>query len=82
MKSVNLPSNETIRTITLIVNIKKLSNGMATKANDIIKYLLGIDVAATINQTIDADTAEYLVREFGNTTIREKKTRFKYSKIK
>tara|TARA_B100000749_G_scaffold67259_1_gene50317 strand:+ start:1 stop:1647 length:1647 start_codon:yes stop_codon:yes gene_type:complete len=30
-------------------------------------------VVATINHTIDADTAEYLVKEFGNIPIREKK---------
>ena len=30
-------------------------------------------VVATINHTIDADTAEYLVKEFGNIAIREKK---------
>ena len=30
-------------------------------------------VTATINHTIDADTTEYLVKEFGNIPIREKK---------
>jgi translation initiation factor IF-2 len=30
-------------------------------------------VVATINHTIDADTAEYLVKEFGNQPVREKK---------
>ena len=50
---------------------------MAMQASSIIKHLLGMGVVATINHTIDADTAEYLVKEFGNVPIRRKKTRFK-----
>ena len=46
---------------------------MAIQASNIIKHLLGMGVVATINHTIDADTAEYLVKEFGNIPIREKK---------
>ena len=46
---------------------------MAIQASGIIKHLLGMGVVATINHTIDADTAEYLVKEFGNIPIREKK---------
>jgi len=55
------------------ISIQELSNRMATQASNIIKHLLGMGVVATINHTIDADTAEYLVREFGNVPIREKK---------
>ena len=43
------------------------------QASGIIKHLLGMGVVATINHTLDADTAEYLVKEFGNIPIREKK---------
>ena len=43
------------------------------QASAIIKHLLGMGVVATINHTIDADTAEYLVKEFGNVPIRYKK---------
>ena len=46
---------------------------MAMQASAIIKHLLGMGVVATINHTIDADTAEYLVKEFGNIPIREEK---------
>ena len=46
---------------------------MAMQASAIIKHLLGMGVVATINHTLDADTAEYLVKEFGNIAIREKK---------
>jgi translation initiation factor IF-2 len=30
-------------------------------------------VTATINHSIDADTAEYLIKEFGHNPIREEK---------
>ena len=55
------------------ITIQELSNRMAMQANGIIKHLLNMGVVATINHTIDADTAEYLVKEFGNIPIRGKK---------
>ena len=55
------------------ITIQELSNRMAMQASNIIKHLLGMGVVATINHTIDGDTAEYLVKEFGNIPIREKK---------
>jgi len=55
------------------ITIQELSNRMAMQASHIIKHLLGMGVVATINHSIDADTAEYLVKEFGNIPIREKK---------
>ena len=55
------------------ITIQELSNRMAMQASSIIKHLLGMGVVATINHTIDADTAEYLVKEFGNIPVREKK---------
>ena len=44
---------------------------MAEKSNDIIKFLLNMKVIATINHTIDKDTAEYIVKEFGHKAIIE-----------
>jgi translation initiation factor IF-2 len=64
IREVNIPDK---------ISIKELSNRMALQASLIIKHLLGMGVVATINHTIDADTAEYLVKEFGNMPIREKK---------
>ena len=55
------------------ITIQELSNRMAIQASLIIKHLMGMGVVATINHNIDADTAEYLVKEFGNIPIREKK---------
>ncbi len=64
VREVNIPSK---------ITIQELSNRMAMQANGIIKHLLGMGVVATINHTIDGDTAEYLVKEFGNIPVREKK---------
>jgi len=64
VREVNIPNK---------ISIQELSNRMAMQASSIIKHLLEMGVVATINHTIDADTAEYLVKEFGNIPIREKK---------
>ena len=64
VREVNIPDK---------ITIEELSNRMATQASNIIKHLLGMGVVATINHTIDADTAEYLVKEFGNIPVREQK---------
>ena len=46
---------------------------MAEQSSNIIKHLLGMGVTVTINHTIDTDTAEYLVQEFGHVPIKERK---------
>ena len=53
------------------ITIQELSNRMAEKSSDIIKFLLNMKVIATINHTIDKDTAEYIVKEFGHKAIIE-----------
>ncbi len=55
------------------ITIRDLANRMAEQSSNIIKHLMGMGVAVTINHTIDEDTAEYLVKEFGHNPIREKK---------
>ena len=45
---------------------------MAEQSSNIIKHLLSIGLTVTINHTIDEDTAEYLVKEFGHVPIKEK----------
>ena len=56
-----------------VVTIRELANRMAEQSSNIIKHLLGMGVTVTINHTIDSDTAEYLVKEFGHNPIREEK---------
>tara|TARA_B100000029_G_scaffold167174_1_gene163349 strand:+ start:192 stop:2447 length:2256 start_codon:yes stop_codon:yes gene_type:complete len=63
------------------ITIQELSNRMALQGSSIIKKLLDMGVVATINHTLDADTAEYLVKEFGNIPIREKKIDLKLQKV-
>ena len=53
------------------ITIQELSNRMAEKSNDIIKFLFNMKVVATINHNIDKDTAEYIVKEFGHKAILE-----------
>ena len=45
---------------------------MAEQSSNVIKYLFGMGVTVTINQTLTADTAEFLVKEFGHNPIRRK----------
>ena len=53
------------------ITIQELSNRMAEKSSDIIKFLFNMKVVATINHNIDKDTAEYIVKEFGHKPILE-----------
>ena len=48
------------------ITVQELSNRMAERGVDVIKSLMRIGMMATINQVIDADTAELVVTEFGH----------------
>ena len=64
------------------ITIQELSNRMAEKSSDIIKFLFNMKVVATINHNIDKDTAEYIVKEFGHTPIIEEKPSIEKNKSK
>ena len=64
------------------ITIQELSNRMAEKSGDIIKFLFNMKVVATINHNIDKDTAEYIVKEFGHNPILEEKPTIEKSKSK
>ncbi len=64
------------------ITIQELSNRMAEKSSDIIKFLFNMKVVATINHNIDKDTAEYIVKEFGHKPIIEEKPSLETSKLK
>ena len=72
-RQVNIPE---------VITIRELANRMAEQSSSIIKHLLGMGVTATINHTIDSDTAEYLVKEFGHSPIKEEKAEEIIKKIK
>jgi translation initiation factor IF-2 len=48
------------------ITVQELANRMAERGADVVKALMRMGVMATINQTIDADTAELIVNEFGH----------------
>ena len=60
VRDVNIPDQ---------ISIQELSNRMAEKSSDIIKFLFNMKVMATINHVIDKDTAEYIVKEFKHNPI-------------
>tara|TARA_Y100001936_G_scaffold224396_1_gene241969 strand:- start:340 stop:2550 length:2211 start_codon:yes stop_codon:yes gene_type:complete len=72
-RDVNIPQ---------VITIRELANRMAEQSSSIIKHLLGMGVTATINHSIDSDTAEYLVKEFGHNPIKEEKAEEIIKKIK
>ena len=64
------------------ITIQELSNRMAEKSNDVIKFLFNMKVIATINHVIDKDTAEYIVKEFGHAPVLEEEPSLEAGKIK
>jgi len=64
------------------ITIQELSNRMAEKSNDIIKFLFNMKVVATINHNIDKDTAEYIVKEFGHIPILDEEPTIEKRKLK
>ncbi|MFD1624625.1 translation initiation factor IF-2 [Azospirillum griseum] len=53
-----------------VITVQELANRMAERGADVIKSLMRMGVMATINQTIDADTAELIIGEFGHRVRR------------
>ncbi len=53
-----------------VITVQELANRMAERGADVIKALMRMGVMATINQTIDADTAELVITEFGHRVRR------------
>lgn len=53
-----------------IITVQELSNRMAEQVGDVIKALMNNGIMATISQTVDADTAQLIVEEFGHTVNR------------
>ena len=48
------------------ITVQELASRMAVRGGEVVKALMNMGQMATINQTIDADTAELLVTEFGH----------------
>ena len=52
------------------ISVQELANRMAERAADIVKELMKQGIMATVNQTIDAETAELVTMEFGHRVQR------------
>ncbi|MDQ2065133.1 translation initiation factor IF-2 [Xinfangfangia sp. CPCC 101601] len=50
--------------------VSELANRMAERAADVVKALMKMGMMTTMNQTIDADTAELIIEEFGHRAVR------------
>ncbi|MFP6726310.1 MAG: translation initiation factor IF-2, partial [Alphaproteobacteria bacterium] len=49
-----------------MITVQELANRMAERGVDVVRSLMGLGVMVTVNQSIDADTAELVVAEFGH----------------
>ncbi|UXU75948.1 MULTISPECIES: translation initiation factor IF-2 [unclassified Paracoccus (in: a-proteobacteria)] len=50
--------------------VSELANRMAERAADVVKSLMKMGMMVTANQSIDADTAELVIDEFGHRAVR------------
>ncbi|RMF09001.1 MAG: translation initiation factor IF-2 [Alphaproteobacteria bacterium] len=66
------PPEKVVREVVVpeTITVQELSNRMATRSSDVIKALMKMGVMATINEALDADTAELVVEEFGHKVKR------------
>ena len=74
-KNASIPSSQQekiIREVQIpeIITVQELANRMAERAVDVIKELLKLGTMATVNQSIDADTAEIIVESMGHNPKR------------
>ena len=72
LKQLQKGSEKVIRDVIIpeTITVQELANRMAERGGDVIKSLMRMGVMANINQSIDADTAELVVAEFGHHTKR------------
>jgi len=66
------PREKQVRDVVVpeAITVQELANRMAEKGADLVKALFNLGMMVTVNQTIDADTAELLVEEFGHNIKR------------
>jgi len=66
------PIAKVIRDVVIpeTITVQELAGRMAQRAPDVIKTLMGMDIMATVNQSLDADTAELVVAEYGHNVKR------------
>jgi translation initiation factor IF-2 len=65
-------SEKQVRDVQLpeTIVVSELANRMAERGADVVKALMKMGMMVTMNQAIDADTAELVIEEFGHRAIR------------
>lgn len=68
----NEPKEKLVREVTIpdAITIQELANRMSERAVDVIRLLMKQGQMATINDTLDADTAQLIAEEMGHTVRR------------
>ena len=68
----NQPREKVVRDVQLpeAITVAELANRMAERVGDVVKALMQNGIMATQNQSIDADTAELIIEEFGHRVTR------------
>ena len=71
-QSVNDEKKKIVKEVKIpeIISVQELAKRMAEKSSEVIKALMKNGVMVTINQNIDADTAEIIAQEFGHNVVR------------
>jgi translation initiation factor IF-2 len=69
---IQQPRDKVMREVIIpeVITIQDLANRMTERAVDVIRLLMNQGAMHKINDVIDADTAELIVREFGHTPKR------------
>ncbi|QZD88986.1 translation initiation factor IF-2 [Qipengyuania aurantiaca] len=64
----NKPREKQVRDVIVpeAITVGELAKRMGEKGADLVKELFNLDMMVTVNQTIDQDTAELLVEQFGH----------------
>ncbi len=70
--SFSRPSAPVVREVAIgdMIVVADLANKLALKGGEVVKALFKMGVMATINQSIDHDTAVLVVEELGHTAVR------------
>ena len=66
------PREKQVRDVVVpeAITVGELAKRMGEKGADLVKELFNLDMMVTVNQTIDQDTAELLVEQFGHNITR------------
>ncbi len=67
-KTSEEPREKQVRDVVIpeTITVQDLAKRMSEKTADVVKFLMTMGIMATMNQPIDADTAELVVTEFGH----------------